>query len=191
MYSKTGQVCIVLMSLFAIMLLLSPCSAIDERASKGGPEIIVESSDAAPCMVLEEEPPAAEPVPEPAGRYEAVAASITDKDKALTALTIYHESRGESYEGQRAVAEVIFNRALSDRWPNLVGDVIYQKGQFACSGVLTTSAIREPGCLAAAFEVAEDVLQEKEYALPAHYCFFQTKKPRTEDYIKIGNHYFY
>ncbi len=191
MHLKTGQACAILAAIFSAVLFLSASRDIVAVAPKETEDTAQETIVLTPCVSIEESLTQNEQAPEPVGKYESIASSISDKDKALTALTIYHESRGESYEGQRAVAEVIFNRTLSERWPNNVGEVLYQKGQFACSGVLTTSAIREPGCLAAAFEVMEDVLQEKEYALPAHYCFFQTKKPRTEDYIKIGNHYFY
>ena len=58
------------------------------------------------------------------GRYETVQEKITDEDRALSALMIYHESRGESEDGQRAVAEVLCNRILSDLYPDTAKEVI-------------------------------------------------------------------
>ena len=41
------------------------------------------------------------------------------------------EARGESYEGQVAVAAVVINRVLDSRFPNNIKDVIYQKNAFS------------------------------------------------------------
>jgi N-acetylmuramoyl-L-alanine amidase len=42
------------------------------------------------------------------------------------ALNIYFEARGESVEGQYAVADVTLNRVESSQFPNTVCDVVYQ-----------------------------------------------------------------
>lgn len=145
--------------------------------------------------VPEKTPVVCEEIEEPAPselRYAHLALSITQEEKALMALTVYHESRGEPRDGQRAVAETILNRVLSDRFSEVttVKEVIYQKGQFDCAAALTTQPIREPACLTNCFEVVNEVIMETEYAIPAHYLFFSTHCPSTDDYIKIGNHYF-
>ncbi|MCA9366391.1 cell wall hydrolase [Candidatus Kaiserbacteria bacterium] len=49
-----------------------------------------------------------------------------ESDRYWLALGIYFEARGESYEGQRKVAEVILNRVTDKRWPNTVEGVIRQ-----------------------------------------------------------------
>lgn len=46
------------------------------------------------------------------------------------ALTVYHEARGESDPGQRAVVKVIINRAARKGWP--VSDVVKARKQFSC-----------------------------------------------------------
>ena len=46
------------------------------------------------------------------------------------ALTTYHEARGESDYGQRAVVKVILNRAAAKGWP--VADVVKARKQFSC-----------------------------------------------------------
>jgi hypothetical protein len=52
-------------------------------------------------------------------------------DLRCLASAIYNEARGESLEGQLAVAQVVLNRAASDRWPDRLCDVVYQSGQFS------------------------------------------------------------
>ena len=144
--------------------------------------------------VLEVQIPPDVSVPEVAtvGRYETIQEQITDEDRALSALMIYHESRGEPEEGQRAVAEVLCNRILSDLYPGTAKEVIYQPNQFACADALTTVAVREPACLTRAFDVLHQVLEETEYVLPETYLYFGTSLPsNAKSYVQIGNHYFY
>ena len=134
----------------------------------------------------------AAPIPVPVGRYANLAETMTAEEKALAALVVYHESRGEPIEGQVAVAEVVFNRTLSEYGgATSVRDVIYADGQFSCADALTSVAIREPECLTAAYEVVDMVLASTTYQLPEYYMYFGTSKPSTSDYIKIGHHYFY
>ena len=47
------------------------------------------------------------------------------------ALNIYHEARGESIEGQYAIAHVTLNRVASTKWPDSICDVVYQPYQFS------------------------------------------------------------
>ena len=117
---------------------------------------------------------------------------MTDEERALSALMIYHEARGDSEEGQRAVAEVLCNRILSELYPDTAKEVIYQQNQFSCADALTTVPVREPACLAKAFDILHEVLEETEYLLPETYLYFGTSLPaNAKSYIQIGNHYFY
>ena len=56
-----------------------------------------------------------------------------DRQTELTSLAcnIYFESRGESRAGMIAVALVTLNRVDSERFPNNITDVVYQKYQFS------------------------------------------------------------
>lgn len=47
------------------------------------------------------------------------------------ALTVYHEARGEPLAAQHAVAEVVINRVVSDRFPSTVCEVVLQNAQFS------------------------------------------------------------
>lgn len=55
-------------------------------------------------------------------------ASPSDEVNCL-ALNIYHEARGETPEGQRAVGHVVMNRVASERFPATVCGVIRQGGE--------------------------------------------------------------
>ena len=126
------------------------------------------------------------------GRYASIKDEITQKERGLLALVIYHESRGECIEGQEAVAEIVCNRYLSHfDGKTTIEEIIYAENQFSCSPYLTTTAIHEPECLSTAFEVLDRVLDETEYNIKDTYMYFNTKPPKTTDYVKIGNHYFY
>ncbi|WP_052732042.1 cell wall hydrolase [Devosia geojensis] len=60
---------------------------------------------------------------------------IADDERGCLAQAIYHEARGESAEGQLAVANVIVNRARSGKYPSSLCGVIYQnadKGRYRC-----------------------------------------------------------
>ncbi len=74
------------------------------------------------------------PEPDLADLVEDVAdmhRSELDGDMRCLASAVYYEARGESLEGQLAVAQVILNRAENDRWPDDICGVVYQSGQFS------------------------------------------------------------
>lgn len=54
-----------------------------------------------------------------------------DGDMKCLAGAVYFESKGESLEGQLAVARVIINRAKSGRFASSLCGVVYQPGQFS------------------------------------------------------------
>jgi N-acetylmuramoyl-L-alanine amidase len=85
-----------------------------------------------PVEVYEEVP--AEPEPQEqtvAGYTNRWGIILTEEEINLLACIVWVESRGESSEGQQAVVEVVFNRMISERYPNNLYDVLSQKSQFA------------------------------------------------------------
>jgi len=54
----------------------------------------------------------------------------SSSDLYLLAKCVYAEARGETYEGQVAVAAVILNRVKSPDFPNTISGVIYQPWAF-------------------------------------------------------------
>ena len=60
---------------------------------------------------------------------------LAEGEKLCLAQAIYHEARGESRDGQLAVANVIINRALSKKYPSSICGVVFQnadKGRYKC-----------------------------------------------------------
>jgi len=62
-------------------------------------------------------------------KYSA-GAPLTDEANCI-AVAVYHEARGESLEGQLAVAKVIMNRAASGAYPTSWCGVVKQPWQFS------------------------------------------------------------
>jgi hypothetical protein len=120
------------------------------------------------------------------------------------AEAIYFEARGESEEGQAAVAQVILNRVHSEHYPDNVCDVVYQNRDrrnrcqfsFACDG--RVDRIRNNEAWSTAQRIAREVgegrmwLEEVGYATHYHATYV---KPRwIRDMVKqdkIGRHIFY
>lgn len=59
--------------------------------------------------------------------YTLFANGADRRNLTCLGLNVYFEARGESDAGQRAVAEVTLNRVASDRYPDTVCDVVYEK----------------------------------------------------------------
>ncbi|MGV3491436.1 MAG: cell wall hydrolase [Devosia sp.] len=60
---------------------------------------------------------------------------LAEGEQLCLAQAIYHEARGESVEGQLAVANVIINRAMSKKYPSTICGVVFQnadKGRYKC-----------------------------------------------------------
>lgn len=54
-----------------------------------------------------------------------------DEEQLCLAKAIYFEARGETLQGQLAVAEVVLNRASSGRYPTTICGVVTQPAQFS------------------------------------------------------------
>jgi spore germination cell wall hydrolase CwlJ-like protein len=59
-------------------------------------------------------------------QLDAQLAEEFQEQQECLALNIYHEARGDSTLGQRAVAHVTMNRVMHHRYPETVCDVIFQ-----------------------------------------------------------------
>lgn len=68
-----------------------------------------------------------EPTVEPELENRYAELHFSDEDVYILACLVYHEARGESFEGQVAVVEVVLNRMLSDYFPDTVEEVVFQK----------------------------------------------------------------
>jgi spore germination cell wall hydrolase CwlJ-like protein len=117
---------------------------------------------------------------------------------------IYFEARGESGEGQAAVAQVVMNRVASGLYPPTICGVVYQNRQrwhgcqfsFACEG--KSLRITEPEAWARAGRIAAEVTEGTTYvsdiAGSTHYHANYVRprwSRRLEKMDMIGHHVFY
>ncbi|KOO42803.1 cell wall hydrolase [Priestia koreensis] len=70
-----------------------------------------------------------------AGQHKAEAAekqvSLSSNEKDLLARLVTAEAKGEPYAGQVAVATVVLNRLDSDKFPDSLKGIVYQKNEFS------------------------------------------------------------
>lgn len=119
--------------------------------------------------------------------YQQIWDNATDDEKSLTVRILALEAQGEPYEGEMAVVEVIFNRVLSEEFPDSIYGVLSQPGQFAAWRYLKDPYNRPT---LDEYRAIDDVVLYGRTILPENYVFFATRKVNGRDFIKIGNHYF-
>ncbi|MCV0424266.1 MAG: cell wall hydrolase [Roseibium sp.] len=92
------------------------------------------------------------------------------KEQRCLAEAIYFEARGESEDGQVAVAQVVLNRVKNPAYPNSICGVVYQNRHkrnrcqfsFACDGI--KDRISSKGAWKTAQRLVRDVLDGKQYS---------------------------
>jgi N-acetylmuramoyl-L-alanine amidase len=82
------------------------------------------------------------------------AAGISDRDLFCLVQNVYHEARGESLNGQAAVAYVTLNRLRDGRFGSSICDVVYQPDQFSWTGDGLPDRMTDHAALAVAVSVA-------------------------------------
>ena len=124
---------------------------------------------------------------ETVSRYAAV--ELTEEDAYILACLVYHEARGEPFEGQAAVVEVVFNRCLSDEFPDTVEEVVFQKygdvWQFSPAPYLYTAEPSE-----VQYNAVMYAYNAEEPVVPPETVFFSTSPYNEHVTAIIGNHYF-
>lgn len=137
--------------------------------------------------------------------YAALMDEETQKREArCLAEAVYFEARGESAEGQAAVAQTVLNRAASGLYPPTICGVVYQsrahdKGcqfSFACGGA--PLRITEPDAWRRAGQIAADVAKGRAYvpdigsSTHFHAAYVRPRwARRLEKTDVIGHHIFY
>lgn len=112
--------------------------------------------------------------------------SLTTEQLDLLERCVMAEGGGESYECQRAIACVVVNRVISDKFPDTIEDVIKQKGQFST----WPSQIQK---VKASNEVKQAVREAlTEAAIPEDVLYFRAGYYHSwaTDYLCIDNTYF-
>jgi spore germination cell wall hydrolase CwlJ-like protein len=143
-----------------------------------------------------------------ADRLAAVSDVATSEQLCLT-QAIYHEARGESVDGQWAVANIIINRAMSGRYPNTLCGVVFQnadRGRYRCQFTFACDGRSDMGTERTAWNRAADIARTaySEFAhgdrpdvLPASALYYHTRavSPSWSRSFRrvaaIGSHIFY
>jgi N-acetylmuramoyl-L-alanine amidase len=117
--------------------------------------------------------------------------NISSDELLLLSKLITGEARGESYEGQLAVAAVVINRVKDSRFPNSIKEVIYQKNAFS---VVNDGSINMQ-YTESAYKAAREALYGQDPTNKAIYFWnpdiATCQWIRTLDpYMRIGNHVF-
>lgn len=133
----------------------------------------------------------------PTSMHMPKASNIVPNDLFCLAKNIYYEARGESIQGQQAVAQVTINRTKAPGFPSSICSVVYQHKQFSW----TLNKRRQITDLVAwdrSLRIARQVLLGQVPELDTFKAlYFHTKQVRPYwrrnkvVYAKIGNHIFY
>lgn len=115
---------------------------------------------------------------------------LTKEELKCLTDNVYYEARGESFEGQMAVARVTINRTLHPDYPDSICGVVYQPFQFSW----TMKKQKPP--LADNYAIAKwAALQGQNYKLDAIFYHNTKVKPKWSKVklkiAKIGDHVFY
>ncbi|MBP0617554.1 cell wall hydrolase [Jiella mangrovi] len=167
----------------------SRASSLFERVLKDQPEAFI------PPIDDKDHAWAATPLPK---------AAYSKSEQTCLANGIYFEARGESSQGQAAVAQVILNRVRNPAYPNTICGVVYQNKNwrnrcqfsFACDG--HKDRIRDGSSYAEAEDIAEKVTTGKIWiadvgsATHYHATYVKPRWARAMQRVdKIGRHIFY
>lgn len=121
---------------------------------------------------------------------------VNDTDFKCLSEALYFEARGESTQGQAAVAEVILNRVDHPSFPRSVCGVINQPSQFSYKGRVSGN-IHEKGAYLRAQRIAKAALEGAPRTLTNGATYFHTTAVRPnwsrrfERTTRIGSHIFY
>lgn len=140
-------------------------------------------------IVIEDVSPDSESDMAYAGENRYTGISLSESDVNILVRLAYHEARGESFEGQVAVVEVVLNRMLSDAFPDTISEVVYQRTgeywQFSSAPYLD---IAEP--TETQYEAVKAALTETEYQTTEDTLFFSCGPYNDNVTAVIGKHYF-
>jgi N-acetylmuramoyl-L-alanine amidase len=122
---------------------------------------------------------------------------VNEADKNCLAMNIYHEARGESAEGQIAVAMVTLNRVAHTNWPDNICDVVYEHKQFSWTWTMVDHTPHEQTAWNIANVIARDVMIGNVTDVTNGAVFYHASyvNPSWLDYVDlskvIGSHLFY
>ncbi len=109
---------------------------------------------------------------------------LTDDETKLLAKLIYVEARGESEDGQQAIAEVVLNRLVSGDFGSSITNMINDESQFVPHRLILTAKPSQ-----AQYEAIDRALYGP-YVLPIEVTFYGTVRTTDSKWGTIGRHIF-
>jgi N-acetylmuramoyl-L-alanine amidase len=155
---------------------------------------VVHIADATPPEETQESnSPAGEELETEEFQPDACGIELDSGDSYLLAKIAMAEAEGEDTEGKALVMLVVLNRVKSDRFPNTVEGVIYQKNQFSpVSNGRFDSVEPDEDCWSAL-----EMIQTEHWDGSQGATYFESKSESTwhSEHLSFlfqhGNHYFY
>lgn len=130
------------------------------------------------------------------GQAPKPAAKIASSELECMAKVVRHEAANQSRQGQRAVAEILVNRAKSGRFPSTICGVANQPGQFFDTTSYNPS--RDTAEWKTAMEISREVLsgQGQNVARGAYFYHAAYQSPTRffrgrQQVLAMGDHIFY
>ena len=117
-------------------------------------------------------------------RYHGYTLSEEDRDILLRFVTV--EAGSEDREVQQAVAEVVLNRMMSDKYGSTVYKVIYDSELQRATKNMAYAHESSPET-----QAAVEAAVYGPYVLPEDVCFYSPWTKGTEEWGKLGSFTFY
>lgn len=119
-----------------------------------------------------------------ANRYEGY--TLPDEDIYTLACFVWAEAGEEPLEVQQAVAEVVLNRLISDKYPNTIREIIYHSELSRAANAM--SRWKEEN-----FDpyIAVDAAMYGPYVLPEDICFYSAWETGKDPWGKLGSYTFF
>ncbi len=117
--------------------------------------------------------------------YDVIRQNISVADINLMARLVWLEARGESDSGQQAVVEVVFNRVMSERFPDNIRHVVYAQNQFT-----PAKRIAKTVATSKEYNNVYYVLYSSQRILPPDAVYFSRGAQNARVCAKIGSHIF-
>lgn len=180
---------VVITILIVAMCLTSYTMKIKDKMTKQQNDIQAEAvaSDAVETPVEEVEQ--SDPEDEPAMFVSPYAGiSLTEHEATLMARVVWAEARGESYDGQVAIAQVILNRYLKG-YGNSITDICCARNQFAVGHTYTEKQLQAVWDAMSGYDALSGYSQSNQNSTEVVY--FSTGCLRYGSYFcTIGGHVF-
>lgn len=121
------------------------------------------------------------------------------KELECLALNIYHEARNQSRNGKLLVGHVTLNRVESDRYPNSICKVVYQKSQFSWTHLIKDKTPRNKEAWQESLDLAQLLINRTFDRSNGSMYYYNPKKvsatptwaKKFERVMIVGDHHFY